>query len=65
MCTSLRYQQALQGIGGGGMVTLVSVILSDVIPMKDRGAWQGYLNIFYSIGMSTGAPLGTQLNHTS
>ncbi len=45
------------------MITLISVIFSDVIPLKERGLWQGYLNILYAIGMSLGAPLGKQLNH--
>ncbi|CAD6592283.1 MAG: hypothetical protein ASARMPREDX12_005961 [Alectoria sarmentosa] len=53
--------RVLQGIGGGGMITLIAVIFSDVIPLKERGLWQGYLNILYAIGMSIGAPLGGML----
>ena len=33
--------RALAGIGGGGMTTVVSIILSDAIPLKERGTWQG------------------------
>lgn len=33
--------RAFAGIGGGGMTTVVSILLSDAIPLKDRGTWQG------------------------
>lgn len=46
------------------MITLMSVILSDVIPLKERGLWQGYLNILYATAMSIGAPIGMQLSLT-
>lgn len=36
--------RALQGIGGG-MTTIVSVVLSDVVPLKDRGLVSSAFNI--------------------
>jgi len=50
--------RAFAGIGGGGMTTVVSILLSDVVPLRERGKWQGYLNIIFATGASTGAPLG-------
>lgn len=50
--------RAVAGIGGGGMTTVVSILLSDVIPLKERGTWQGYINIIYASGAGIGAPLG-------
>lgn len=50
--------RAIAGIGGGGMTTVVSILLSDVIPLKERGTWQGYINIIYASGAGIGAPLG-------
>lgn len=50
--------RAFAGIGGGGMTTVVSILLSDVVPLRERGKWQGYVNIVYATGASTGAPLG-------
>lgn len=50
--------RAFAGIGGGGMTTVVSILLSDVVPLRERGKWQGYLNIVFATGASTGAPLG-------
>ena len=46
------------GIGGGGMTTVVSIILSDIVPLRERGTWQGILNIIYATGAGLGAPLG-------
>jgi predicted MFS family arabinose efflux permease len=40
------------------MTTVVSILLSDIIPLKDRGLWQGIINIIYASGAGSGAPLG-------
>ena len=40
------------------MTTVVSILLSDIIPLKERGVWQGIINIIYATGASSGAPLG-------
>ncbi|KAL3475155.1 major facilitator superfamily domain-containing protein [Aspergillus californicus] len=50
--------RVFQGIGGGGMTTVVSILLSDIIPLRDRGVWQGIINIIYASGAGIGAPLG-------
>ncbi|KAF9456713.1 MFS general substrate transporter [Collybia nuda] len=56
--TELIVSRALAGIGGGGMSTMVSIILSDVIPLRSRGTWQGIINIVFATGSAAGAPLG-------
>lgn len=33
--------RAFAGIGGGGMTTVASIIMSDVVPLRSRGTWQG------------------------
>ncbi|THW06153.1 MFS general substrate transporter [Aureobasidium pullulans] len=50
--------RAFAGIGGGGMTTVVSILMSDAVPLRERGKWQGYVNIIYATGAGTGAPLG-------
>jgi MFS family permease len=35
-----------------------TVILSDLIPLKRRGTFQGYMNIVFASGTSLGAPIG-------
>ncbi|KAK2742810.1 hypothetical protein FQN57_005101 [Myotisia sp. PD_48] len=56
--------RAFAGIGGGGMTTVVAILLSNVVPLKDRGKWQGYNNIVYATGAGLGAPLGGALADT-
>lgn len=34
------------------------MILSDLVPLKRRGTFQGYMNIVFASGTSLGAPLG-------
>ena len=50
--------RAFAGIGGGGMSTVCSILLSDIVPLRERGQWQGYVNIVYAAGAGIGAPLG-------
>ncbi|KAI9848942.1 MAG: hypothetical protein M1838_000322 [Thelocarpon superellum] len=56
--------RALAGIGGGGMTTVVSILLSDIVALRDRGTWQGYINIIFALGAGAGAPLGGILADT-
>ncbi|EPQ56288.1 hypothetical protein GLOTRDRAFT_105236 [Gloeophyllum trabeum ATCC 11539] len=50
--------RAMSGIGGGGILTVGSIIVSDVVPLRSRGTWQGILNIIFATGQVTGSPLG-------
>ncbi|KAI4180518.1 MAG: hypothetical protein L6R41_007198, partial [Letrouitia leprolyta] len=50
--------RAIQGIGGGGMVIVVTVLLSDLVSIRDRGTYQGYLNLIGAAGSAGGGPIG-------
>ncbi|GBE88178.1 Vacuolar membrane amino acid uptake transporter fnx2 [Sparassis crispa] len=56
--------RAVAGIGGGGMSTVATIIMSDVVPLRKRGTWQGIANIAFASGSATGAPLGGVLADT-
>ncbi|KAJ6566891.1 member of the major facilitator superfamily [Mycena capillaripes] len=60
----LIFARGIAGIGGGGMSTVVSIIMSDIVPLRSRGTWQGIMNIIYASGSATGAPLGGFLSDT-
>ena len=48
--------RALQGIGGGGLVSLVQTVIADVISSRDRGRYIGYFATV-AAGISVGGPL--------
>ena len=50
--------RAFAGIGGGGMTTVVSILMSDIVSLRERGTWQGIINIIFASGAACGAPLG-------
>ncbi|KAI9151361.1 GMC oxidoreductase [Paramyrothecium foliicola] len=50
--------RVLQAVGGGGLGTVISILLTSLVSPKDRGIWQGILNIVYALGAGVGAPLG-------
>lgn len=40
------------------MTTVVSILMSDIVPLRERGVWQGIINMIYATGAGVGAPLG-------
>lgn len=46
--------RALSGIGGGGISSLVAIIVSDLVSLKDRGKYQGMISIAIGTGAMTG-----------
>ena len=40
------------------MLIVVTVLLSDLIPLRERGTYQGYLNLIGAVGSTTGGPIG-------
>lgn len=40
------------------MLILVTVLLSDYIQLRERGTYQGYLNLIGAIGSTSGGPVG-------
>lgn len=54
--------RAVAGLGGGGIMTMASVVMHDLIPMRSRGKYQSYVNMAQTIGTTIGAPLGGIVN---
>ncbi|KAI0939480.1 hypothetical protein AcV5_000887 [Taiwanofungus camphoratus] len=54
--------RAVAGMGGGGVMTVSSVAVTDLIPLRQRGLYQGMTNILFGLGAGLGGPLGGWLN---
>lgn len=52
--TWLYVCRALSGIGGGGITSLVLIIVSDMVSLKERGKYQGMLSVAIGLGSATG-----------
>ena len=50
--------RALQGIGAGGLIALPMAIGADIVPPKDRGRYQGYMSITFSLASISGPFVG-------
>jgi MFS family permease len=50
--------RALCGLGAGGIMSMGSIITSDLVPIEIRGAYQSYINIVFGIGSALGAATG-------
>ena len=46
------------GCGGSGLTSLGTITMSDIIPLRDRGYYQGLANIFFGLGAASGGAIG-------
>lgn len=50
--------RSIQGIGGGGIIALTEIVVTDLVPMRQRGAYFGLISSMWSLGSVTGPILG-------
>jgi EmrB/QacA subfamily drug resistance transporter len=50
--------RGLQGVGGGGLISLVFAIIGDVIPPRERGRYQGYFGAVFGVSSVVGPLAG-------
>ncbi|KAL0954049.1 hypothetical protein HGRIS_005201 [Hohenbuehelia grisea] len=53
--------RTVQGVGGGGIASLTQIILSDLVPLRERGVFNGFIGIAWAIASGTGPIIGGSL----
>ncbi|KAH6622024.1 major facilitator superfamily domain-containing protein [Boeremia exigua] len=48
----------VSGLGASGMTALVSILITDLVPLRDVATWRSWVNIVATTGRSIGGPLG-------
>ncbi|KAF9221725.1 MFS general substrate transporter, partial [Gyrodon lividus] len=50
------------GAGGGGIISIAQIIMSDVVSLRDRGKYQGIIGGVIALGYAIGPPIGGALS---
>lgn len=53
--------RALQGLGGGGLMTLSQALIGEYVPPRERGRYAGYFAVLFATASTMGPVLGAYL----
>jgi len=56
--TTLIAGRAVQGIGGGGINLCIELVVSDLVPLRERGNYMAMLFAFFALGTALGPFVG-------
>lgn len=59
--TTLLIGRTVQGAGGGGIISLTEVVITDLVPLRERGTWFGYQSAVWAVGSVIGPMIGGAL----
>ncbi|MEU2168025.1 MDR family MFS transporter [Micromonospora chersina] len=63
--TQLIVTRGVQGLGAGGLLTLAFTIISDVVPPRERGRYQGLFGAVFGISSVSGPLVGGYFAETN
>ncbi|KAF2464048.1 MFS general substrate transporter [Lindgomyces ingoldianus] len=56
--TVILVARSIQGIGGGGIIALTEIVVTDMVPLRERGKWFSMISGMWAIGTVAGPLLG-------
>ncbi|KZF26094.1 MFS general substrate transporter [Xylona heveae TC161] len=59
--TVLLVGRCIQGVGGGGIIALTEIVVTDLVPLRERGKWFGFMGMMWAIGSVSGPVVGGAL----
>jgi EmrB/QacA subfamily drug resistance transporter len=59
----LTVARVLQGLGGGGLMTLTNALVGETVPPRERGRYQGYLASVFVVSSTFGPVAGWLTQH--
>ena len=62
--TVILIGRSIQGIGGGGIICLTEIVVTDMVPLRERGKWFSLFSAMWSIGTVAGPLLGMSVEGT-
>ncbi|KAL5536247.1 hypothetical protein ACEPAF_68 [Sanghuangporus sanghuang] len=54
--------RGIAGAGGGGIVSMAQIVMSDVVSLRDRGKYQGIIGVVVALGYGIGPLIGGALS---
>ena len=56
--TRMLVGRTIQGVGAGGILTLAEIIITDTVPLRQRGVYFGMIGAVWAFGSVSGPVIG-------
>jgi MFS family permease len=59
--TLMLVGRTVQGVGAGGFIGLTTVVITDMVPLRERGKYYAHISAVWAVGSTTGPIIGGAL----